>query len=428
MEALLHYVWRHKIYPLEPLQTTKQQRIEVIDAGLPNRHAGPDFFNAKLKINDVLWVGNVEIHTHASEWYTHGHDHDPLYDNVILHVVEEEDTEVFRSNGELLPTLILHPPKEIVQRYEELRKAEFYPPCYEIIPSLSRLTIHSWLSALQVERFQQKAEGILARLQRLEGDWEACLFTTLARNFGFSLNGDAFELWAGRLNFKALAKHRDQLFQIEAIFFGQAGLLEDTPINADDYYLKLQAEYHYLHQKFSLSAPMDAAAWRMLRLRPSNFPHVRIAQLAYLYHHSEALFSSMMEARDVVTALNLLQTKADAYWRTHYVFNTPSIACEKRIGAGSLNLILINTVIPMLYAYGMHRGSEELCERATSFLESLKAENNHIIRMWEQCGLSVTSASDSQALIQLKKQYCDRRDCLRCKFGYEYLKGRGEGQ
>ena len=424
MEALLHYVWRHKIYPLEPLHTTKQQRIEVIDPGLPNRHAGPDFFNAKLKIDDVLWVGNVEIHTHASEWYAHGHDYDPLYANVILHVVEKADAEVFRSNGEPLPTLILHPSKEITQRYEELQKAEFYPPCYEVIPSLSRLTVHSWLSALQVERFQQKAENILARLQRLEGDWGACLFTTLARNFGFSLNGDAFELWAGRLNFKALAKHRDQLFQIEAIFFGQAGLLEDTPITADEYYLKLQAEYHYLRQKFSLSAPMDASAWRMLRLRPNNFPHVRIAQLAFLYHHSEALFSKLMEVKDVVTALNLLQTRADGYWHTHYVFNTLSIPCEKRIGAGSLNLILINTVIPMLYAYGMHRGSEEHCERATHFLESLKAENNHIIRMWEQCGLSVTSASDSQALIQLKKQYCDRRDCLRCKFGYEYLKGR----
>lgn len=424
MEALLHYVWRHKIYPLEPLHTTKQQRIEVIDPGLPNRHAGPDFFNAKLKIDDVLWVGNVEIHTHASEWYAHGHDYDPLYANVILHVVEEADAEVFRSNGEPLPTLILHPSKEIIQRYEELQKAEFYPPCYEVIPLLSRLTIHSWLSALQVERFQQKAESILARLQRLEGDWEACLFTTLARNFGFSLNGDAFELWTGRLNFKALAKHRDQLFQIEAIFFGQAGLLEDTPVTADEYYLKLQTEYHYLRQKFSLSAPMDASAWRMLRLRPNNFPHVRIAQLAYLYHHSEALFSKLMEVKDVVTALNLLQTRADGYWHTHYVFNTLSIPCEKRIGAGSLNLILINTVIPMLYAYGMHRGSEEHCECATHFLESLKAENNHIIRMWEQCGLSVTSASDSQALIQLKKQYCDRRDCLRCKFGYEYLKGR----
>lgn len=426
MEALLHYVWRHRIYPLEPLYTTKHQRIEVVDAGLPNRNSGPDFFNAKLKIDDVLWVGNVEIHTRASEWYAHGHDKDSLYDNVILHVVEEADTEVVRSNGEIVPTLILHCPEAISLRYDELRKTESYPPCYAIIPELSRLTIHSWLSALQVERFQQKAEVILGRLQRLEGDWEACLFTTLARNYGFGLNGDAFELWAGRLNFKALAKHRDQLFQVEAFFFGQAGLLEDMPTDADDYYLKLQTEYHYLRQKFSLFAPMDAAAWRMLRLRPGNFPHVRIAQLAYLYHHSEALFSKLMEVKDVVTALNLLQTRSDGYWHTHYVFNTPSVPCEKRIGAGSLNLILINTVIPMLYAYGMHRGSEDLCERATGFLESLKAENNHITRMWEQCGLSVSSAVDSQALIQLKKQYCDRRDCLRCKFGYEYLKGRNK--
>jgi len=406
------------------LYTTKQQLIEVIDPGLPNRNAGPDFFNAKLKIAGVLWVGNVEIHSRASDWYAHGHDKDPLYRNVILHVAEEADAEVCRADGEPVPLLLLHCPDEIARRYEQLKQAEYYPPCYEIIPTLSRLTVHSWLSALQVERFQQKAEAILKRLEQQEGNWEACLFTTLARNFGFGLNGDAFERWAGRLNFNALGKHRDNLFQIEAFFFGQAGLLQDTPATADDYYQKLQSEYRYLNQKFSLQTPLDAAAWRMLRLRPGNFPHVRIAQLAALYHHSEALFSRLMEAEEVVSALNLLQCRADGYWRSHYVFNVPSVSSEKRIGAGSLNLILINTVIPMLYAYGMHRGSEAHCERATRFLESLKAEQNHITRMWEQCGLSVECAADSQALIQLKKQYCDKRDCLRCRFGYEYLKGK----
>ena len=223
-----------------------------------------------------------------------------------------------------------------------------------------------------------------------------------------------------------MAKHRNDLFQIEAFFFGQAGLLEEPLAEADDYYLKLQQEHRYLRHKFGLAAPIDPSAWRLLRLRPVNFPHVRIAQLAYLYHHSDALFSRLMEAETEVDALSLLQTKAEGYWRTHYLFNTASMPSDKRMGPNSLNLILINTVIPMLYAYGMHRGSEALCQRATTFLEHLKAEQNHIIRMWQQCGLTVECAADSQALIQLKKQYCDRHDCLRCRFGYEYLKGRAQ--
>ena len=424
MEQLLHYIWRHRLYAQVPLFTTNNQLVEVIDPGLPNRNAGPDFFNAKLKIDGVLWVGNVEIHTHASDWYVHGHQTNPLYHNVILHVVEEADVEVRRADGEPVPQLVLRCPEAIAQRYEALRTIDNYPPCYEVIPTLSKLTVHAWLSALQVERFQQRAELILARLQRCEGDWETCLFTTLARNYGFGLNGDAFELWAGRLDFRAMAKHRNDLFQIEAFFFGQAGLLEEPLAEADDYYLKLQQEHRYLRHKFGLAAPIDPSAWRMLRLRPVNFPHVRIAQLAYLYHHSDALFSRLMEAETEVDALSLLQTKAEGYWRTHYLFNTASIPSDKRMGPNSLNLILINTVIPMLYAYGMHRGSEALCQRATTFLEHLKAEQNHIIRMWQQCGLTVECAADSQALIQLKKQYCDRHDCLRCRFGYEYLKGR----
>ncbi len=426
MEQLLHYIWRHRLYAQVPLFTTNDQLVEVIDPGLPNRNAGPDFFNAKLKIDGVLWVGNVEIHTHASDWYVHGHQTNPLYHNVILHVVEKADAEVRRADGEPVPQLVLRCPEAIAQRYEALRTIDNYPPCYEVIPTLSKLTVHAWLSALQVERFQQRAELILARLQRCEGDWETCLFTTLARNYGFGLNGDAFELWAGRLDFRAMAKHRNDLFQIEAFFFGQAGLLEEPLAEADDYYLKLQQEHRYLRNKFGLAAPIDPSAWRLLRLRPVNFPHVRIAQLAYLYHHSDALFSRLMEAETEVDALSLLQTKAEGYWRTHYLFNTASMPSDKRMGPNSLNLILINTVIPMLYAYGMHRGSEALCQRATTFLEHLKAEQNHIIRMWQQCGLTVECAADSQALIQLKKQYCDRHDCLRCRFGYEYLKGRAQ--
>lgn len=426
MEQLLHYVWRHKIFPLSPLQTTSGQPVEVIDTGLPNPHAGPDFFNAKLKIDGVLWVGNVEVHTQASDWYRHGHDRDKAYDSVILHVVGESDSPVLRSGGEPLPQLVLACPPAVLRRYDELRQAEIYPPCYSILRSLPRLTVHSWLSALQVERFRQKADLIHRRLEQCGNHWEDVFFITLARNFGFGLNGDAFEAWAARLPFRAVDKHRDNLFQVEAFFFGQAGLLEEDLPDAGDYYPKLQKEYRYLQHKFGLPVPLPHEQWRFLRLRPGNFPHVRIAQLASLYHREQSLFSRIMEAETLEAVKKILQTETSAYWESHFTFRKPSSPQKKRVGDSALNLIAINTVIPFLYAYGMHKADESLCERATRFLESLKAENNHVTRLWDGAGLPVSTAADSQALLQLQKEYCDKKDCLRCRFGYEYLRGRRE--
>lgn len=272
MELLLHYVWKHKIFPLKMLRTTTGKPVEVIDAGLPNTNAGPDFFNAKLKIDGTLWVGNVEVHTVASDWMRHGHDKDVAYDNVILHVAETVDCEVFRANGASVPQLQLSCPESIRRHYTELSHAEIYPPCYSILSSLPKLTVHSWLSALQVERFEQKARAIAARLEHCNNHWEDVFFITLSRNFGFGLNGDAFEAWANHLPFRAIDKHRDNLFQVEAFFFGQAGLLDEELPDEDEYYRKLQKEFRYLQHKFELSAPMPATQWRFLRLRPGNFP------------------------------------------------------------------------------------------------------------------------------------------------------------
>ncbi len=422
MEQLLHYVWKHKIFPLKMLQTTTGEPVEVIDAGLPNTNAGPDFFNAKLKIGGTHWVGNVEIHTLSSDWLKHGHDKDAAYNNVILHVAETIDCEVFSANGEKVPQLQLSCPEAILQHYEELRHAEIYPPCYSILSSLPKLTVHSWLSALQVERFEQKAHAIAARLERLNNNWEDVFFITLSRNFGFGLNGDAFETWAGHLPFRAIDKHRDNLFQVEAFFFGQAGLLDEELPDADEYYLKLQKEFRYLQHKFELPAPMTITQWRFLRLRPGNFPHVRMAQLANLYHKGQSLLSRAMEADTLEAVQKLLTTTTSSYWKEHFNFSKASPSQEKQVGKNAQNLIVINTVIPFLYAYGLHKADEVLCDRATRFLESLKAEDNHIIRQWSGAGLHVSTAADSQALLQLQKEYCDKKDCLRCRFGFEYLR------
>lgn len=404
------------------LQTTTGEPVEVIDAGLPNTNAGPDFFNAKLKIGGTLWVGNIEVHTLASDWMRHGHDKDAAYENVILHVAETVDCEVFRANGVPVPQLQLPCPDPVRQRYDELSHAEIYPPCYSILSSLPKLTVHSWLSALQVERFEQKARVIATRLERCNNHWEDVFFITLARNFGFGLNGDAFEAWASRLPFRAIDKHRDDLFQVEAFFFGQAGLLDEELPDADGYYLKLQKEFRYLQHKFELSVPMTATQWRFLRLRPGNFPHVRLAQLANLYYKERSLFSRIMEADTLEAVRKLLTVTTSPYWEEHFNFRKVSSSREKQVGKNAQNLIIINTVIPFLYAYGLHKADELLCERATGFLESLKAEDNHIIRHWSGAGLPVSTAADSQALLQLQKEYCDKKDCLRCRFGFEYLR------
>ena len=419
MEQLLHYVWKHKIFPLKELKTTTGQQVEVIDTGLANTDAGPDFFNAKLKLDGVLWIGNIEIHERSSDWFKHGHHADAGYNSVILHIASEIDTEISRSNGERIPQIQLICPEAVRTNYKELLETDSYPPCYRIIPSLPPFTAHSWMTALQMERFEQKATLLNERLKRCQGNWEDAFFITLARNFGFGLNGDAFETWAHRLPFRAVDKHRNDLFQIDAIFFGQAGILEDS--DGDGYYLRLKKEYTYLQHKFGL-IPMDASLWRFLRLRPANFPHIRIAQLACLYHRAYGLLSRIMETETLQGVRDILKGGTSEYWLTHYTFGGSSPSRPKTLSNTSLDLLIINTVVTFLYAYGLHKGNRVLCARAGSFLEELKAENNYITRMWEQCGMKASNAADSQALIQLKKEYCDKKKCLYCRIGYEYLK------
>ena len=429
MELLLHYCWKHKMWPLQGLETTDGRVVEVLDPGLHNHNAGPDFFNAKVKIGGTLWVGNVEIHDKSGDWYLHGHDKDAHYNNVVLHVVEMADREVQTQEGNFVPQMVLKVPDNVRENYEELLRTDAYPPCYRIIPKLTPLLVHSWMAALQTERLEQKTVAIAERAQKAGGSWEDAYFITLARNYGFGINGDAFEEWARHIPLQAVGKHRDDLFQIEAIFLGQAGLLELSTIPDsyqkdalnEGYFAKLRNEYQYLAHKFSLQ-PMDVNLWRFFRLRPQNFPHIRISQLANLYFSRKAGLSDLLECRDVVGFAEMLRTQVTPYWETHYTFGSESVRNAKHLSPFSINLLLINTCIPMMFAYGRHAMREELCDRAFDFLEQLKAENNHIIRMWKEVGLDVKSAGDSQALIQLKREYCDKRDCLRCRIGYEYLK------
>ena len=373
MEQLLHYTWKHKLYPLKELKTSDGQCIEIIDPGLHNRNAGPDFFNAKIRIGSTMWVGNVEIHDKSSDWYQHGHDKDSHYNNVVLHVAGLLDTEVMKSNGEYVPQLQLSVPEDVMQHYDELQKTDEYPACYKVIPELSSLTVHSWMAALQTERLEQKTEAIRKRVELCNGSWEDAYFVTLARNYGFGINGEVFEQWAYNIPLNAVAHHRDDLFQIEAIFMGQAGLLELDAIPEfyqqealnDGYFAKLRNEYQYLAHKFSMK-PIDFKLWRYLRLRPQNFPHIRISQLANLYYQQKAGLSQLIECETLDELKNVLKSQVTPYWETHYTFGSTSAKSEKHLSYGSINLLTINTAIPMLFAYGRHSTREVLCDRALS--------------------------------------------------------------
>ena len=429
MEKLLHYIWKHRILPLSELCTTDGRSVEVIDPGLQNMHAGPDFFNAKVRIDGVMWVGNVEIHERSADWFLHGHDTDAAYNNVVLHVAAVVDADVVTERGDRLPQVQLAVPQQVLSNYRHLLAFDRYPPCREAVLPLDTIKKRSWLSALVAERLNEKTEAIRRRVALFEGSWEAAFFATMARSFGFGVNSEAFEQWAERLPLMQIAHHRDDPFQVEAMFMGMAGLLDEaqmTPATreaalADPYFLSLKREFGYLSRKFRLE-PMARQAWRFLRLRPQNFPYIRMSQLAQLYCSRRAGLAEITACESVKQLHTVLQTSVGDYWRTHYTFGKESSLNEKRLSTASLNLLAINAAVPMLHAWGCYRDDERLVQRALDWLEELPAEDNTYIRLWKECSVEARNAADTQALIQLQHRYCERKDCLRCRFGYYSLK------
>lgn len=317
-------------------------------------------------------------------------------------------------------------PEHILNNYHELTNEETYPPCYRIVPHLEPLHVHAWMNRLTVERLEEKTQRIQRYLSLTDGDWERVFFITLARNFGFGTNAQAFEQWALTIDPQAIGKHRDNAFQVEAFFMGQAGLLDPqalAPDRIDDYFTRLQNEYAFLRHKFSLQ-PLVGNPWKFGRLRPQNFPHVRLSQLVQLYVECRTDFSRLLECTDVKSFRQFFRVSATPYWQQHYTFGEESTLGAKTLQTASLNLLIINTAAPLLFAYGRHLMNEDMAERAFTLLEALPPERNYITRCWERAGIPVEHAADSQALIRLRQHYCDRKDCLRCRFGTAYLRGR----
>ncbi len=416
-EAFYHFVWQHKLYRAGDLKTVDGLPLELIHPGFLNRNAGPDFFNAKIKIDGILWAGNVEIHCKSSDWQQHKHQEDAAYANVILHVAAHYTTPAFNSKGKEIPTLVLDIQPSVYRRYSELLEAKKDIACHSMLSGMEPIFLLNFRDRLVSERLQRKSRDIDLILQASQNDWEAVFFQTLCRNFGFGVNSDVFGRLGKSLSYRIIARHRDNLLQLEALFFGQAGFLKEEP--EDTYQTQLKKEYNFLMTKYDLK-PLDRHLWKFLRLRPSNFPTIRIAELAHLLHQNDGLLHRILET-DINDMERLLTASTSAYWQTHYRFGKCSGQRRKTLGETAVRAILINTVAPLVFCYGKAKKQERLCEKAITILEQLPPERNHIISRWDHLGIKCRNAYDSQAQIQLYNEYCLTKKCLHCNIGHHFL-------
>ena len=414
-EDFLQYIWQHRLYLTEGNVTADGEAVEPLYAGQLNRDAGPDFTDVRVRIGDTLWAGCVEVHLRSSDWERHGHHADPAYNNVVLHVVYQHDADVYNARRQKIPVMELHFDARYYDNYNRLAGNKARIACHDEPRQMDDFSFASWMERLAVERLEQKYENIMQTYSSTGNHWEETLYRRLARNFGFSLNALPFETLAKSLPLNILLKHWDHLQQLEALLFGQAGMLAEENA-ADAYFAELQKEYLYLQKKYRLE-PMDRFLWKFLRLRPVNFPTLRIAQFAALIHRNDHLFSQIMEAKSVETIEKLFDLKASEYWDTHYVFGKETPKRVKTFGKQSIHTILINTVVPFLFTYGKARGNNDYCTRAIGLLESLPPEKNAVLASWEALGVRHPDAFASQALLQLTNEYCQTKRCLHCAIG-----------
>ncbi len=424
-ESFLHFIWKHRLFNVDELITTDGQLISVINPGQLNTDAGPDFFNARIKIGATIWAGNVEIHQKSSDWYRHKHEKDAAYDNVILHVVLDDDQQAINSKNEKLQTTVLNYPKYLEDNYRELLQSKKWIPCAGWFSENDLMEMRLWFHSLMIERLQQKTEEITDRLEQNKNDWNETFYQFLAKNFGLKTNAQPFEMLARAIPLNILGKHKSNLFQIEALLFGSAGLLNEELLG-DDYFIALRKEYSFLYNKYKLK-PIEGHLWKFLRLRPVNFPSIRIAQFAQLIHQSTALFSRLIEYERLSEIEKLFNVSASSYWNRHYRFNKSSANRKKQLGSSAIQNIIINTIVPFLFVYGEQHNQHHLKDRALDFLERIKPESNSIITNWNKMGVFPRSAFESQALIQLKNCYCKNKKCLNCHLGTKLVKRKTSG-
>lgn len=415
----MHYVWQYRLITHDDMVTVDGRRVTVIDPGRHNNDAGPDFFNAKVRIGDDLWAGDVEMHVRASDWHRHGHDNDPAYDSVVLHVVDSDDTAVTRRNGETIPQMTMHCSPQFHERYSMLvGRSDIDLPCAQELSGIASLHINGWLTALAYERVYAKADAFTEILDSLSGDWEQATYITLARALGFSVNSEPMQRLARSMPLPFLRKHSDSLTAVEALLFGQASLIPQG--HPDSYTERLAREYEFLAHKFSLR-PLQSAGWKMGRTRPQNLPHRRIATLAAFIANDFRIVSRILKAREPEEVIQLLRTPLTGYWAQRFTFGAPGERSSAAMSRSSAIVLVINVAIPLLVAYGTRHGDEAMVQRAFEWLTLLPSESNHIVSLFAAAGIGSRDAFTSQALIQLRRRYCETHSCLFCRIGHRLL-------
>ena len=416
-EDLLHYIWQYKKLDVLNLRTNHNEPLQIVSVGQHNLNSGPDFFNAHLKIGGQLWAGNVEIHVKSSDWYIHNHEADTNYDNVILHVVWEHDTDVYRKDNTLIPTLELSKVvnKNLFDNYNMLLSniKHKWINCENDFADVDAFVLDNWLERLYFERLERKSNAIHDLLESSKNDWEAVLFKLLAKNFGLKVNGEAFYSLAQSIDFSIVRKTQSNHEQLEALFFGQAGLLEND--FQDVYYLKLVKEYRFLNQKFQLNND-HVLPFQFFRLRPQNFPTIRLSQLAMLYNKHQNLFSKVIGINTLKEFYELFDVTTSKFWETHYNFENQTKTSIKKLSKAFIDLILINTILPLKFCYANLQG-QQVEEQILNIVSEIESEDNSIIKTFNSLKKVSQSSLQSQALIQLKAEYCDKNKCLQCAIG-----------
>jgi hypothetical protein len=419
-EDFLHHIWKFKKFQTQNLKTETNETILINSVGQHNFNSGPDFFNTKLKINDQLWAGNVEIHIKSSDWYLHNHEQDPAYDNVILHVVWEHDTEIFRKDNTPIPTLVLRDFIDftLLNNYKKLfSKQNNWINCENDFASTDSFVMNNWLERLYFERLERKADTIEVLLEESKNNWEAVLFKMLAKNFGLKVNGEAFFSLAQSVDFSVVRKAQSNLQSLEALLFGQANLLSDSI--EDAYFIALSKEYAFLKQKFQLKEN-QVLPLQFFRLRPPNFPTIRLSQLANLYYEHQNLFSKIIELDKLEDFYTLFNVSTSAYWETHFTFKKESKKSTKVITKAFTDLLLINTILPLKFCYAKQKG-QDIDALIVEIASKIHSEKNSIIDAFNKLKKVSKSAFQSQALLQLKNEYCVKNKCLQCAIGNSLL-------
>ncbi|OZV69002.1 DUF2851 family protein [Winogradskyella aurantia] len=414
-EEFLHYVWKYGTFNTLKLKTTLGEDVTIRNLGQHNLNSGPDFFNAQLIIGEQLWAGNLEIHVKSSDWYLHNHQQDKTYDNVILHVVWEHDSDVFRNDNTIIPTLELkrYVDKGLQHKYRELMLSKSWINCEAQFPEVDDFLISNWLERLYIERLEQKSITIEGFLEKSNNNWEAVLFKMLLKNFGLKINGEAFLSIANSVDYSVIRKLRHNDLEIEALLFGQAGLLQDTI--EDSHFQLLKTKYEFLKGKYKLDRS-GMIPVKFFRLRPQNFPTIRLSQFASLYQSRENLFSKIVDVNSLDDFYKILTVGVSEFWKSHYTFLKNSKTSRKQLTKSFIDLLVINTIIPIKFSYAKSQG-KSIDKEIFKLIQELNIENNTIVSKFLDYKPFKKNALTSQALLQMKNAYCDKNKCLNCAIG-----------